>query len=104
MLYAGGKPTTHIAYDDATAILAGDGLQALALQLLAQGLQQTDPVDALALVSDLTQAVGFGGMVGGQMLISLLKQPASPLIWRPPNACKPKKPARSFAMPPRLVP
>lgn len=63
-----GKPTTHIAYDDATAILAGDGLQALALQLLAQGLHQTDPGDALALVADLTQAVGFGGMVGGQML------------------------------------
>ena len=73
-----GKPTTHIAYDDATAILAGDGLQALALQLLAQGLQQTDPVDALALVSDLTQAVGFGGMVGGQMLDIIAETTSKP--------------------------
>lgn len=73
-----GKPTTHIAYDDATAILAGDGLQALALQLLAQGLQQTDPVDALALVSDLTQAVGFDGMVGGQMLDIIAETTSKP--------------------------
>ena len=73
-----GKPTTHIAYDDATAILAGDGLQALALQLLAQGLHQTDPVDALALVADLTQAVGFGGMVGGQMLDIIAETTSTP--------------------------
>ena len=73
-----GKPTTHIAFDDATAILAGDGLQAFAFQLLAQGLDHTDPADALALVVDLTRAVGFEGMVGGQMLDIIAETASEP--------------------------
>ncbi|MEC9407940.1 MAG: farnesyl diphosphate synthase [Pseudomonadota bacterium] len=62
-----GQPTTHKAFDEATAILAGDALQPLAFEILA-----TDPsigADApqrLAMVSRLAQAAGSQGMVGGQ--------------------------------------
>jgi len=61
-----GQPTCHIAYDEATAILAGDALQALAFELLSQV-----PVSAelrLALIAELTKASGHSGMVGGQAL------------------------------------
>jgi geranylgeranyl pyrophosphate synthase len=64
-----GKPTTHIAYDEATAILAGDALQALAFEILC-----TDPVlsahaEAQAgIVGWLARAIGPAGMVGGQAL------------------------------------
>lgn len=61
-----GKPTCHIAYDEATAILAGDALQTLAFQLLAEA-----PLPAetrLALIAALADASGHKGMVGGQAL------------------------------------
>ena len=57
-----GKPTCHVAFDEATAILAGDGLQALAFQLLARhGGTLAGP-----LIEMLGQDVGPAGMVGGQ--------------------------------------
>ena len=64
-----GRPTTHRAYDEATAILAGDALQALAFQVLVEhpaldGLPQA----RVALVATLARAVGPGGMVGGQVM------------------------------------
>jgi len=64
-----GKPTCHKAYDEATAILAGDGLQALAFQVLA-----ADPALAvsatsrLAMIETLASASGSCGMVGGQAI------------------------------------
>jgi farnesyl diphosphate synthase len=64
-----GKPTTHKAFDEATAILAGDALQALAFELLC-----TDPVLAAQptaqsrIVGWLARAIGPAGMVGGQAL------------------------------------
>ena len=61
-----GRPTTHRAFDEATAILAGDGLLTLAFELLAEL-----PADAeirVALVALLARASGIGGMAGGQML------------------------------------
>ncbi len=64
-----GKPTTHIAYDEACAILAGDGLQALAFEVLADA--QLNPVDAdcrLQMISALARAAGPAGMVGGQAI------------------------------------
>ncbi|MFZ6047569.1 (2E,6E)-farnesyl diphosphate synthase [Pseudomonas sp. CR3202] len=64
-----GQPTTHIAFDEATAILAGDGLQALAFEVLADG--ERNPHDAetrLAMVASLGQAAGPAGMVGGQAI------------------------------------
>ena len=62
-----GRPTTHLAYDEATAILVGDALQALAYQLLAD-----DPLGAshahgvIRVLQELTEACGADGMAGGQ--------------------------------------
>lgn len=64
-----GKPTCHIAFDDATAILAGDALQTLAFELLAT--EQTLAIAAerrLRMIAVLAQAVGAAGMAGGQSL------------------------------------
>lgn len=62
-----GKPTCHIAYDEATAILVGDGLQALAFELLTH-TEQLDAGIQVQLVQTLAQAAGNFGMVGGQMI------------------------------------
>lgn len=62
-----GRPTCHIAYDEATAILAGDGLQALAFEQLTQ-LSHVSPTTAVQLVRELAQAAGAGGMVKGQAM------------------------------------
>jgi farnesyl diphosphate synthase len=63
-----GRPTAHKAFDDATAILAGDGLLTFAFELL--GRPETHPQASvrIALVAALAQASGLEGMVGGQML------------------------------------
>lgn len=64
-----GKATCHIAYDEATAILTGDALQALAYELLAN--DPTIKVDAksrLKMITTLTKASGSQGMVGGQAI------------------------------------
>jgi farnesyl diphosphate synthase len=64
-----GKPTCHRAFDEATAILAGDALQALAFQVLVQdaGMDPT-PAVRLGLVETLSQAIGSRGMAGGQAI------------------------------------
>ena len=64
-----GQPTTHIAFDEACAILAGDGLQSLAFSVLAD--PQLNPLGSesgLAMVTCLAQAAGPAGMVGGQAI------------------------------------
>jgi farnesyl diphosphate synthase len=63
-----GKPTTHVQFDEATAVLAGDGLLTLAFEILAAG--ETHPAAAIRceLVSGLALAAGSNGMVGGQMM------------------------------------
>lgn len=63
-----GKPTTHIAFDEATAILAGDGLLTFAFEILAHPDTHPDSAVRADLVLALAGAAGFGGMVGGQML------------------------------------
>jgi farnesyl diphosphate synthase len=63
-----GKPTCHKQFDEATAILAGDALQALAFEVLAHEATHGDPAVRVALVSELAKAAGAHGMVGGQML------------------------------------
>jgi geranylgeranyl pyrophosphate synthase len=63
-----GRPTCHIAFDEATAVLAGDGLQALAFQLLADMQSTVQPNQQLLMLSILAQAAGPQGMVGGQAL------------------------------------
>src|ERR1700727_1646551 len=63
-----GRPTTHRAFDEATAILAGDGLQALALETLADPATDAIAEVRVALCLGLARAAGLAGMVGGQML------------------------------------
>jgi farnesyl diphosphate synthase len=63
-----GRPTVHRAYDEATAILAGDGLLTLAFEILAGEAADTDPAVRLALIASLARAAGVAGMIGGQML------------------------------------
>jgi geranylgeranyl diphosphate synthase type II len=60
-----GQPTNHKQFDEATAILAGDGLLTLAFEILARDIKPADV--ALACVLDLASAAGVNGMVGGQM-------------------------------------
>ena len=62
-----GKPTCHIAYDEATAILAGDGLQALAFELLSRDNGLSAGI-RLQMVSVLARDSGYLGMVGGQSI------------------------------------
>jgi farnesyl diphosphate synthase len=61
-----GRPTTHVAYDEATAILAGDSLHTLAFEMLAK--LSADPDICVALVGLLARSAGIDGMAGGQML------------------------------------
>ncbi|OEC37859.1 geranyl transferase [Pseudomonas sp. 1D4] len=64
-----GKPTTHKAFDEACAILAGDGLQALAFEVLADRRRNPQDGDTrLAMITALAQASGPAGMVGGQAI------------------------------------
>ncbi len=63
-----GKPSCHKQFDEATAILAGDALQALAFEVLAHEDTHGDPAVRAALVAELAKASGAHGMVGGQML------------------------------------
>jgi len=62
-----GKPTLHKAYDEATAILVGDGLQASAFALIANDTQLSH-AQRCELVALIAKAVGLEGMVGGQAL------------------------------------
>ena len=63
-----GQPTAHKAFDEATAILAGDGLLTFAFDILSRPQTHPDPAVRIELVSALARASGLGGMVGGQML------------------------------------
>jgi farnesyl diphosphate synthase len=61
-----GQPTVHIAFDEATAILAGDALQTLAFAALTQASQPAEC--RVAMLAELAQASGISGMCGGQAL------------------------------------
>ena len=63
-----GRPTLHKVYDDATAILAGDGLLTIAFDIITRDEIHHEPSVRLALTRALARASGVGGMVGGQML------------------------------------
>ena len=63
-----GKPSLHKAFDEATAILAGDGLLTLAFGLIASPEAHGDPFVRCELIAKLAAAAGHGGMVGGQMM------------------------------------
>jgi len=72
-----GKPSCHRAFDEATAILVGDGLQALAIDVLLSQLPQTLPLpNVLDVTHELVKACGPAGMVSGQSLdLSELARP-----------------------------
>lgn len=63
-----GKPTVHRAFDDATAVLAGDSLHALAFEILSNSQTHSDPFIRGELVATLAMASGPEGMAGGQMM------------------------------------
>lgn len=63
-----GQPTVHKAFDEATAILAGDALMSVAFEILSKEETHPDPYVRLELVRELAHASGHHGMVGGQMI------------------------------------
>jgi farnesyl diphosphate synthase len=63
-----GRPSCHRRFDEATAILAGDALQSLAFEVLAEPATHPDPAVRCALVGKLARAAGAAGMCGGQMI------------------------------------
>jgi farnesyl diphosphate synthase len=63
-----GKPTLHRAFEESTAILAGDSLHALAFEILAEEATHEDPFVRAELVAELARASGPAGMAGGQMI------------------------------------
>ena len=75
-----GKPTCHVEYDEATALLVGDALQSLAFQFLSEQRLSNEPIRQLQMVKLLAIASGSRGMAGGQAidLASVGKQLALP--------------------------
>ncbi|MDP9196603.1 MAG: polyprenyl synthetase family protein [Pseudomonadota bacterium] len=71
-----GKPTVHLQYDQATAVLAGDGLLTQAFEVLASPQTHEDPHIRCALVTALARAAGPRGMVAGQMLDMVAREQA----------------------------
>src|SRR5262245_43460480 len=63
-----GLPTVHKAFDEATAILAGDALLTHAFTLIADPDTHSDPFVRCELVARLAQAAGYAGMIGGQVM------------------------------------
>ncbi|MEL6485862.1 MAG: polyprenyl synthetase family protein [Pseudomonadota bacterium] len=63
-----GKPTLHHKFDEATAVLAGDSLHALAFEILADTKTSADPFTRSELIATLGMASGMNGMAGGQMM------------------------------------
>ena len=63
-----GRPTVHKAFDEATAILAGDGLLTFAFDILSRPETHPNPAVRVDLVAALARASGLGGLAGGQML------------------------------------
>jgi farnesyl diphosphate synthase len=63
-----GRPTVHKAFDEATAILAGDGLLSLGFEIIADVSTHPNAAVRLALITALARASGMAGMVAGQML------------------------------------
>jgi farnesyl diphosphate synthase len=63
-----GKPTLHKTFDEATAVLAGDSLHALAFEILSDQATSSDPFTRAELIATLATASGMNGMAGGQMM------------------------------------
>ncbi|MEX0960405.1 MAG: polyprenyl synthetase family protein [Burkholderiales bacterium] len=63
-----GKPTVHVEFDEATALLVGDGLQSLAFQILSENVLCDDPRMQLEMIELFARAAGSRGMAGGQAI------------------------------------
>jgi farnesyl diphosphate synthase len=63
-----GKPTVHVEYDEATAMLVGDALQALAFQIMSENTLAAEPARQLDMLKILAAAAGSRGMAGGQQI------------------------------------
>ncbi|QLE86342.1 (2E,6E)-farnesyl diphosphate synthase [Shewanella sp. Scap07] len=63
-----GQPTVHIAFDEATAILAGDALQTLAFEIISQADSPLSAKQQIAMINALAKASGYSGMCGGQSI------------------------------------
>ena len=87
-----GKPTVHKAFDEATAVLAGDCFHALAFELLADEATHEDPFVRAELVLELAKASGIDGMGGGQAM-DLAAEGESSTCRRSPG-CSSSRPAR----------
>lgn len=74
-----GQPTLHVAFGEATAILAGDALHALAFEWLAQMAEEVHPSRMVQVVLEVASAIGTEGMVGGQVLDLLAERGEFPL-------------------------
>src|SRR5882762_6102880 len=74
-----GKPSLHKAFDEATAILAGDALLTLSFGLIGSPEAHGDPFVRCELIAKLATAAGHGGMVGGQMMDLVLEGENPPL-------------------------
>ena len=74
-----GKPTAHRAFDEATAILAGDALLTFAFELVGSPETHEDPLVRCELVTHLAQAIGHAGMIAGQMIDMALEGAAAGL-------------------------
>lgn len=74
-----GKPTVHVKWDEATAILAGDALQALAFEILAASRTHADAGIRLRLITRMANAIGGNGMVLGQMMDIAAETAETPL-------------------------
>ena len=62
-----GRPTVHVAFDESTAVLAGDALLTAAFEALASGAEGVSPGPRLVTVAELARAAGAAGLVGGQV-------------------------------------
>ena len=69
-----GRPTTHIAFDEMTAVLAGDALLTIAFEILADAKTHPDAEVRVALIARLAEAAGHDGMIGGQIIDMLAEQ------------------------------
>ncbi len=69
-----GRPTVHLAFDEATAVLAGDALHALAFDILVSPQVSSDPFVRSELVATLAKGSGMDGMAGGQMMDMMAEQ------------------------------
>jgi len=62
------KPSNHIKFSEATAILAGDALQAMAFEILSDSIEDFDSKKQVMLINEFSKKIGSDGMVGGQMI------------------------------------